>query len=86
MKLDNVKRNIGIIGWIIVMILMSISVLDEFIRHKTVSPIGVIFLVTLAISCVSFAIGKLTVEDLRVRIAILIIGFVFGFLLVWLRR
>lgn len=86
MKLDNVKRNIGIISWIMTIILMSISVIDEFIRQKTVSPIGVIFLLALAMSCVSFAIGKLTVEDLRVRIAILIIGFVLGFLLVSLRR
>jgi len=86
MKLDNVKGNIGIIGWIMAMIIFSIGVLDEFIRQKTVSPFGVIVLVVLAMSCVSFAIGKLTVEDLRVRIALVIIGFVLGLLLVALRR
>jgi hypothetical protein len=86
MKLDNVKRNIGVIGWIMAIMLMSIGVLDEFIRQKTVSPFGVIFLLAFAMSCVSFVIGKLTVEDARARIAMLIIGFVLGFLLVSLHR
>ena len=71
--------NLAMGAWAVTTVLMLANLIYEFYWNRRISPLSVIFLVTFGVYVVGLLAGKTMVGgDLRVRIVLLLVGFLAG--------
>lgn len=75
------RDNLAMGAWAVTTVLMSANLIYEFYWNRRISPLSVIFLVVFGVYVVGLLAGKTMVGgDLRVRIVLLLVGFLAGIL------
>jgi hypothetical protein len=71
--------NLAMGAWAVATVLMLANLIYEFYWNRRISPLSVVFLVVLGVYVVGLLTGKtMMVGDPRVRIALLLVGFLAG--------
>ena len=73
-KRDNLVKG----AWAVMTVSMLANLIYEFYWNRRISPLSVVFLVVFGVYVVGLLAGKTMVADLRVRIALLLVGFLAG--------
>ena len=65
-------------AWAVTIVLMLASLVYDFFWNRRISPLSIIFLVVLGVYVIGLLTGKIMVADPKVRIALLLVGFLVG--------